>query len=283
MAQFHSKGKYNFTVLKSEGHKEPFSPQKLHNSLRRSGLPTETCHAITQKVGENVVPGMSTKDIYKHAFKLVSRESSMAAVHYSLKRAILDLGPTGFEFEVFVARYFEALGFETKVGVTIPGEFVKHEVDVVAKAGDSFTFVECKFHNYIGRKNDIKIVLYVKARWDDLKNGPEGKSLHDFYLATNTSFSSDALAYAKGTGLKLLGLNAPADENFIHKIIHHRLYPITSLKRLKKHIRNELLSRGIILCKELLQKKRLLMELGLIEEDIEQLFSDIRSLIEGEK
>ena len=114
------------------------------------------------------------------------------------------------------------------------GEFVRHEVDVVATKANYQIYVECKFHNNEGHRNDIKTVLYVKARWDDLKNGPDGKYLHEFYVSSNTAFSSDAIAYAKGVGLKLLGVNAPEKESLLDKIKIHKLYPITSLKRLKK-------------------------------------------------
>jgi len=270
----------SFRITKSSGAEETFSSKKLQNSLKRSGLPNDSCQEIARQVTQNLSPGMTTKEIYKKAFKLVEQESSLAAVHYSLKRAILELGPTGFEFENFVAKYFEQLGFDTTVDVIVQGEFVKHEIDVVAKASDSLSFIECKFHNFVGRKNDIKVALYVKARWDDLKNGPEGKNLTDFYLVSNTVFSADAIEYSRGTGLKLLGVNAPPEESFLEKIIRHKLYPITSLKRLKKHIREELLKSGIVLCKELLQEKRYLLKLRMTEDEIELLFKDILHLLE---
>ena len=62
------------------------------------------------------------------------------------------------------------------------------------------TLIECKSHNRFGIKNDIKTALYVKARWDDLKEGPDGKKVESFVLASNTSFTKDALVYAEGTG-----------------------------------------------------------------------------------
>jgi hypothetical protein len=270
----------HFRITKSSGAEEKFSPKKLQTSLQRSGLPNESCQKIARRVTQNLTPGMTTKEIYKKAFKLVQQESSLAAVHYSLKRAILELGPTGFEFEVFVSKYFQELGFDTSVDVIVQGEFVKHEIDVVAKASDSLSFIECKFHNFVGRKNDIKVALYVKARWDDLKNGPEGKHLTDFYLVSNTIFSSDAIDYSKGTGLKLLGVNAPPEESFLEKIIHHKLYPITSLKRLKKYVRDELLKNGVVICKELLQEKKFLLKLRMTEDEIDILFRDVLHLLE---
>ncbi len=167
-------------IVKSSVQIEPFYPSKLQRSLRRSGLPLSSCENITRQVSRELKSGMSTKAIYRKAFNLVKQESTLGAVHYSLKRAILALGPSGYEFERFVSRYFQALGFNTKVGVTLQGKYVKHEVDVIASSPNELFYAECKFHNTVGRVNDIKVVLYVKSRWDDLKEGPTGKSLDGF-------------------------------------------------------------------------------------------------------
>ncbi len=274
-----SKFKKRIQIVKSSGHIEPFSAVKLQRSLRRSGLTRAACEDITHKVTKELKDGMSTKAIYRKAFNLVRHESTVGAVHYSLKRAILALGPSGYEFERFASRYFQALGFDTKVGVTLQGKYVKHEVDVIASSAKELFYAECKFHNTVGRVNDIKVVLYVKSRWDDLKAGPTGEKLDGFYLVSNTSFSSDAIQYAQGTGLKLLGVNAPADETFIQQVIRLKLYPITSLRRLKKHILGQLLGNGVILCSELLTKRSFLTKLGMTDEEIDLIFSDVHQLI----
>lgn len=266
-------------IVKSSGHTEYFSPTKLQRSLRRSGLPQSSCENITRKVSRELKSGMSTKAIYRKAFSLVRQESPVGAVHYSLKRAILALGPSGYEFERFVSRYFQALGFDTKVGITLQGQHVRHEVDVIASSAEQLFYAECKFHNTVGRVNDIKVVLYVKARWDDLKAGPTGEKLDGFYLVSNTAFSSDAIQYAQGTGLKLLGVNAPAEETFIQQVIRLNLYPITSLRRLKKHILTRLLENGVILCSELLTRRILLTKFGMTDEEVDLIFNDIHQLI----
>ncbi|MBC7537463.1 MAG: restriction endonuclease [Bacteriovorax sp.] len=267
-------------IFKSTGELEKFSAKKLERSLQRTGLRPKYCKEITKEVTEKIKPGTSTRDIFKHTIKLIRKKSPIAATHYSLKKSLLELGPTGFEFEYFVSKYFKEIGFTTYVGVIVQGEFVRHEVDIVASKPNYQAYVECKFHNTVGRSNDIKIVLYIKARWDDLKNGPDGKYLREFYVASNTTFSKDALDYAQGTGLQLLGVNAPADESFLDKIKKHKLYPITSLKRLKKIYCQELLLQKIILCKDLLTERKLLLKMGMSEEEIKSLFSDIYKIIQ---
>ena len=268
----------NFNIYKSHGGIESFSKKKLFNSLKRSGLPSKQCQIITDKVAKEMGEGSKTRDIYRKTLKLVKETSQIAAIHYSLKKAIFELGPTGYHFETFVARYFQEKGFQTKTCLTFNGRFVKHEVDVVALKDGKKNFVECKFHNRIGIKNDIKIALYVKARWDDLREGVEGENLHAFYLASNTAFSKDAITYANGTGLKLLGVNAPVEKPFLEEIKELNLYPITSLRRISKTIKNALLSRNILLAKELPFESELLFRMGMREEQIELLFSEIERL-----
>lgn len=269
-----------FPIIKSSGQLEPFSKSKLQRSLQRTGLPPKFCKEIAKEVAHKVKPGTSTREIYQDTFKLVKKKSNVAATHYALKKSLLELGPTGYEFEYFVSKYFKELGYYTYVGILVQGEFVRHEVDVIASKPNYQAYVECKFHNNVGTSNDIKTVLYIKARWDDLKNGPDGEYLREFYVASNTIFTKDAITYAKGTGLNLLGVNAPEGESFLDKIKKHKLYPITSLKRLKKIYRQELLLKKIILCKDLLNEKSLLIKMGLPNDEINAIFRDINRLIQ---
>ena len=101
--------------------------------------------------------------------------------------------------------------------------------------------LDLKHSKFICREN----ALYVKARWDDLKQGPHGRSLSGYYLASNTAFTKDAMTYSKGVGLKLLGINAPEEQSLLDKIKVYKLYPITSLIRLKKHYITSLLDKKI--------------------------------------
>lgn len=271
--------KPSFRIIKSSGEIEKFSERKLRNSLRRSGLKEKDCQRISKKVSSNVLDGTTSKDIYRRTIRLVKQESTLAAAHYSLKRALLNLGPTGYEFEQFVAKYFENQGFETNVGVILQGGIVRHEVDVVASKPNYNIYTECKFHNNTGKKNDVKVTLYVKARWDDLKNGPDGKYLRGYALASNTVFTKDAITYAKGVGLMLLGVNAPEGETFIDIIKKHKLYPITALVHLKKVHCQELLKHKVILCSDLLNEDKLMLKIGMKPEEVGIVIKDIHTLL----
>jgi hypothetical protein len=273
--------KKNIQIYKSHGGLEKFSNEKLYSSLRRSGLQPKQCQLITDKVSGEIGEGSKTRDIYRKTLRLVNQSSPVAAVHYSLKKAIFDLGPSGHHFETFVSRYFEEIGYTTKTCQTLNGRLVKHEIDIIGIKNGKRVFIECKFHNRIGIKNDIKIALYVKARWDDLKQGVEGKKLDAFYLASNTAFTLDAITYSNGTGLKLLGVNAPVEKPFLEEIKALQLYPITSLKGLNKHFKNELLSRNILLAKELANQTNLLLKMGMEQRIIDQLLQEITLLKES--
>lgn len=266
-------------IVKSTGELEWFSAQKLKRSLERTGLIPKYCSDIAKEVAVKVKAGDRTKDIFKQTMKLVEKKSPVAAVHYSLKKSILELGPAGFTFEHYVAKYFETIGFNTYVGVVLQGQFVRHEVDVVASKKNYQLYAECKFHNASGKKNDVKIPLYVKARWDDLKNGPDGQNLKGYYLVSNTAFTKDAIEYSKGCGLHLLGINAPEEESFLEKIKKLKLYPITSLKRLKKMYVQELLQKKIILCSELQMNPKILFKLGMTHAEVEIVLNDINKLL----
>ncbi len=161
----------------------------------------------------------------------------------------------------------------------LEGKYVNHEVDVIATLKGKRYFSECKFHNHSGVKNDIKIALYVKARWDDLRDGRDGKNLHGFYIVSNTKFSTDAVTYAKGTGLKLLGVNCPAQHSFLDEIKKLKLYPVTSLTQINRSIKNQLLERDIILAKDLINERSVLIKLGLSSGQIEKVIQEIHLLL----
>lgn len=265
-------------VLKKSGDCQAFSKTKLNTSLNHTCLPSKVSKSITEEVAKQLPPITSSQEIFQKTSHLIKKKSKLAAVQYSLKRSLFELGPEGHNFETFVARYFKELNFKTKECITVKGQFVLHEVDVIATKEKLKFFVECKFHNRLGIKNDIKIALYVKARWDDLKLGPVGKSITNYYLASNTAFSLDALTYSKGTGLRLLGVNAPENQSFLDEIKSLRLYPITSLTNLSKNLKKQIIAKKIIVAKDLLNHRSLLLELGLDEDHILEIFEEVNYL-----
>jgi hypothetical protein len=270
--------KRQFKILKASGRPEPFSKKKLYRSLERTGLPQKECLTISNIVANEVNEGSETKDIFNKTLRLVKQRSPIATVHYSLKKSLFGLGPEGHHFETFVGKYFEEIGHTTETRTVLQGKFVKHEVDVIAVLSGKKIYAECKFHNHSGVKNDVKTSLYVKARWDDLRDGPDGQDLKSFYVVSNTSFTLDAITYANGTGLHLLGVNMPQGDSFLDKIKKLKLYPITSLRRLPKVYKKELLRRNVVLARDALNYTSLLRNLGLTPDELQMLHEEVEML-----
>jgi hypothetical protein len=275
----------NKYIIKATGEREEFDPQKLRDSLERSKASTETINKVLDQVGRELKDNASTKDIYTHAFSLLKKEEKPAAVSYSLRKAIMDLGPTGFPFERFVAEIFHSKGFETVTDYIAKGECVEHEIDIVAWKEDKLIMAEAKFHNEFGIKSDLKVVLYVKARWEDLEKqefsefGPKKRKLDEGWLITNTKFSESAIKYAKCRNMKLVGWNYPAQGNLQDLVEECHLHPITCLESITPSDEKLLMEAGIVLCKQAKENLDVVKQAGLSEHKITEMLEEI-SLIQ---
>src|SRR3989344_7349355 len=143
-------------IKKASGELEPFSEHKLHRSLERVGALPDVIEKIVSHIVGELKDGTSTHDIYKYAFSQLSKYNRPQAAKYSLKRAIMELGPTGHPFEKLIGELLKTKGFSTQVGVVVRGICVSHEVDIVAEKENRHIMVECKFHNQQGTKSDVK-------------------------------------------------------------------------------------------------------------------------------
>jgi len=266
-------------IVKAGGAKESFNRSKLESSLIRTGADKEVTKRIADHIESELKDGMTTTEIYSHAFDLLAKDSRSAAHKYSLRRAIIDLGPAGYPFEKFVADLFRARGYEAVTDQIVRGKCVEHEVDVVAWKGEELIMVEAKFHNETGIKSDLKVALYVKARTDDLSLsqfdfGGKIRKLTQGILVTNTKFTDKAIAYAACEGLRLVGWNYPAQGNLEHMIEDAGLHPVTSIPNLSETNRRILISNGLVLCKDVLAKKDSLSSLGISDTEAKVIGED---------
>ncbi|MFA6269839.1 MAG: restriction endonuclease [Candidatus Paceibacterota bacterium] len=266
-------------IIKATGEKEEFNPQKLRESLARAGASIESSEKVISQIEDELKEGDTTKDIYRRAFMLLGKEEIPAAARYSLRRAVMELGPTGFPFEQFVAEIFRAKGFETTTDFIAQGECAEHEVDIVAWNTEKLIMVEAKFHNELGIKSDLKVALYVKARWDDLINsifdfGKERK-LDEGWLVTNTKFSESAINYAKCRNMKLVGWNYPEQGNLQDLIEAAHLHPITCLNSSTPSDERLLMQAGIVLCRQARENPDILKQAGLSDEKIADMLAEI--------
>jgi len=243
-------------IIKSDGTRELFNKTKLERSLRKIGTEKSVIDIIVSKIEANLTDGDTTKEIYRQAFSLLKKHERPIALKYSIKRAIADLGPSGFPFEKFVSEIFKAQGYKSLTDQICIGKCVPHEVDVVAYNEQELIMVEAKFHSDFGTTSDLKVVLYVKARFDDLHNGifkygGHERKLTKGMLITNTKFSSTAIQYGECAKLNMLGWNYPQENNLHHIILQLNLVPVTALTTLSQTEKKMFLANDIVLSKQL--------------------------------
>lgn len=273
----------NITITKKSGETVPFDINKLKTSLINSGASQNNADHIAGIILNNIVDGMSTHKVYSLAYRLLRKQSGKAAGRYRLKKAIFDLGPTGYPFESLVSELLKSQGFETKTGQLIKGACVLHEVDVLALKQDKTIFVECKFHNDISKKSDVKVSLYVNSRFHDLKKKQEqtNNSKHNYegWLVTNTRFSKDAVQYGVCAGLKMISWDFPAVGNLRQLIDNSGFHPITTMQSLTKKDKTYLMENGIVLCKQLPDHTDILRKIGINEKRISKIVTEANQII----
>src|SRR6478609_3619028 len=97
-------------IVKHHGDIVDFDPEKLRNSLMRSGANNLLVEEILKKIESELYEGIATKQIYKRAFSLLKKAANSHAARYNLKEAIRMLGPAGFFFEKYIERLFASEG-----------------------------------------------------------------------------------------------------------------------------------------------------------------------------
>ncbi len=273
----------NLTIRKVNGDLQLFSLEKLHSALSRSGASAVEINDIENELVKHVYPNMSTREIYKLAMRLLRHKTPGAMARFNLKKAILDLGPEGAPFEHFMGKLFQHQGFEVKVSIIMQGHCVTHEVDVVATKGKTISLVECKFHNQ-GRNVDVKIPLYIHARFQDLiDNDLLKKNTLQFqgWIATNSRFTDDAKAFAACKGMKLIGWNYPEKESLRDLIDTTALYPVTCLNSLTSAEKRLLLDEGVVLVKDLYKNPAWLKNIGVREPRMSKCQKEMTFLLQS--
>jgi len=253
----------SFSVRKASGDSALFDEVKLRRSLHRSEADDNLINQVLQEIQGQVYENIPTKALYKIAYKMLKRLNKPIAARYSLKQAMLKLGPSGYPFEHFFAEILRAQGYSAQTGQLLMGKCIKHEMDVVAENGTDVVFVECKYHAQPGTITDVKVPLYIHARFHDLQRSPDvqrdlnGRTLQ-CKIATNTRFSDDAMTYGRCAGLDLVAWDYPAGKSLREIIDKAGLHPITCLSSLARNEKTRLLNQGIVLCNTLLQTPQVL-------------------------
>ena len=273
----------NIQVIKGNGEKVLFDPEKLKQALSLSGAEIEEQENIIRQIASKLYDGISTRKIYQMAFDLLKKESLKIAGRYSLKNAIIEMGPTGYPFEVFVGKIFETMGYEVETGIIVQGKCIQHEVDVIARKPGEMIMIECKFHMDSSANSGVQVPLYVQSRYHDVRSVWEeqyGKNIrYRGGVVTNSRFSDDAMNYGKCAGLLLISWNYPADTGLKYWIDKNKLHPVTCLITLTKKEKQYLLEKEIVLCNQLNKNLHILQDMGLTENQIKKIIREAENLI----
>jgi hypothetical protein len=270
-------------VKKRDGLVVDFDPQKVVRSLKNSGVSDETINKALSMIEGKNLPVISTDRLYGLIYDFVKKnENKYSASIYSLKQAILRLGPDGYSFEDFVGKLFKLLGYEIKVRQHYSSLCVVHELDVVGKD----FFVECKYHNNGGITTGIKDVMYSHARFLDLRNSnkEKGYSFKNIWIANNTKFSEDSIDYAEYWKLNLMGWKHGGKMSLSYLIDSNGWYPVTLLPSVGRRVFEILTDHSILLVTEICSKTdRELSKMGFNPNEIKILRDDCANLLSAAK
>jgi len=274
----------NPIIVKADGTTEVFDPARLGVSLARAGAGEHTAERIAGAVSATMLPGASSKDIYSRAFAMLRKEARPVAARYALRRALLELGPTGHPFEDFVSHLFEKEGWQVETRKMIQGKGVQHEVDFYASHPKQNVFLaaELKYHNDPGYKTDLKVALYVKSRFDDILScdpALRACAIDRGLLVTNTKFTSEAIAYAQCSGVELLGWGYPIDDTLYMHMVRTKVFPITTLTTFSQSEKRLLIENGVIAVDEIIENRRRLDVLHLPSERVGEVLAEAEGLL----
>lgn len=266
-------------VVKATGESEPYSEEKLASSIKRAGIPPELENQVVSHIKDKLYDDIPTSVIYHHVKEYLKHSPQpYTSAKYSLKQAIMDLGPTGYPFEDYISHILKSEGFQTSVRNVIRGRCITHEIDVIATKGNEKIMVEAKFHNLPGTKTNVHVAMYTRARFEDIQiqNGFTAA-----WLITNTKITSDAIAFGTCYNMHILSWEYPLPHSFRTIVEKEKLFPITALMSLSHTQKVQLLGVGIVLVKDLVQNPNSLLNLGLPPHRVEDIMEEAKRLIEG--
>jgi len=278
-------------IRKSSGELEPYDPVKLGRSLKRSGADEATVSSILKEIEDWIIKGdgrfrgdrtskastvsytgssniISSRKIYDLAFSLLKKHRLGSAARYKLKKAMMEMGPTGHPFESFVGQVFNILGYSVEVAQVLKGHCVTHEVDVVATKDNHQIFLECKYYQTTGKNANVQVPLYVRSRVDDIIRMRKEDPAYNKYtfsggVVTNTRFTEDAEKFGICSGLKLLSWDFPAGDSLREIVDREKIFPVTTLTKLSATDKQRLMEKGIVICRQIIKDPDILDSVGI--------------------
>jgi len=234
-------------VIKASGEKEQFDKNKIYQTCFRAGASQKNALRIADEAEQEIYEGISTKKILKIVLKKLDKVGSKeSAIRYNIRDSLSKLG--GEEFEKYVEHLLRAHGYTTKWNVILKGQYVEHQIDVIAERNSDRYIIECKHHFNPHRFTGLQDALGLWATFEDLKNG--GHDITRAWLVSSTKLSDHAIQYGIGKRMWLTSWDYPEKNALRSWISEKGLYPLTSLN-LSPILRAKLMLADILLVKEL--------------------------------
>jgi hypothetical protein len=271
-----------YYIHKSSGETELFDTQKLRVSLEKAGTPESLITHIVHEIYRQ--KPHTSNQIHELVIRILEDQHEPIAARYNLKRALMELGPAGYPFEKFVGHLLEEMGYQVKVDQIVQGFCVEHEVDVLAQKDAQRIMIECKFHNQSGLKSDVKVTLYIQARFEDIHeywsrgHDQDNPEIHHAWIFTNTRFTEPALRYAACKDIRLTSWSFPAGKGIAQLVDTFGLHPITALTTLTHRQKRLFIQNGLVLCKDVTKNKDLLTRLRIPEHAIQKLMQESQAV-----
>lgn len=275
-------------IVKTNGELTAFSPQKVLNSIKRTGANQHTAESVLKFVESKLKNGMHTKEIYQLVREELIRQQPWAAARYNLRDAINKMGPAGYNFEKYVAAVLQAYGYETDTPESFQGACITHETDVVAKKDGRNIFIEAKFRRDYNGTVNIKDTMATWARFLDLVDGSKiGLCPHfdEVWIVTNGRFTDQSLKFGHCKNMRMVGWNHPSEHSFAHMVDINALYPVTIIEGLNPSEITNFAKADIMLCREVQEhtQEELHEKTHIPRERLEKIMTECEPIVSGPK
>ncbi len=118
----------------------------------------------------------------------------------------------------------------------------------------------------------------ILARWRDVHEG-KNQHLHKLWLVTNTQFTSQAREYARCADIGLVSWRYPHGRSLGEMIDETGLHPVTAITRLNRRQKDYLVGHGVVLCRELVEKKHIVKKAGIHGHKLDQIMAEARAIV----
>jgi hypothetical protein len=277
-------GNFMVYVTKFDGTKQPFDKEKVVRTCLKMHANNQQAIEVANKIERELHDGISTKEILNKIFKYLQKHVPEIKNQTDLRESISMLRSKP-DFEVFVSYLLNEYGYKTEINQIIPGEFVEHEIDAVARKNNEVILVEVKHHLQPHTFTGLGVFLETWAKFEDLVNGKKtGKNQIDFnqiLIVCNTKISDHADRYADGKGIQYIGWKHPVENSLEQMIEEKKFYPITFLKSLDRDTQAKLGDNGIVLLKQLteMNPNEISKKIGVKKDKIENLIKKTKELL----